>query len=88
MAYGRASRMTPTSENGAPQRHMATGCIPGPMATGMRDSGRCASSMEMEQTPSAQEMSTLENTMMASPKAEENTLGPMARFIPENSRKD
>jgi len=42
MAYGKVPIMTHTSESGAVQRHMDTGCILGPMEIGTKDNGKCA----------------------------------------------
>jgi hypothetical protein len=88
MVFGKVFRMIPTSESGTLLRHMATGCIPGPMATSMKASGRCASSMDREQTLSFLGMYIQESISTASHMGKESTLGQMPRSTPENSVKD
>ena len=87
MVYGKASKMIHTLESGILQKHMATVCIPGPMAISMKGNGRCASSMDRELTLSYLGMSILENMSMANHKEEESTFGLMDRYTPENSAK-
>ena len=85
MASGKVYRMIPTQGNGTHQKLTAMECTPGPTETGMRVSGKCASSMAMEPIHLIQGTSILANTSMASLKAKESIDGQMDKYILENS---
>ena len=75
MESGEAYQETPTLGSGDTLRLKATECIPGRMATGMRENGNIVSNMVKAQIYSKMVIPTQVNTRRVNLMAKGNTLG-------------